>query len=91
MILCCSALAGDMVLDSRGEDFGRLEHIMLDVPSGRIAYAVLAYGGVFGIGERRVAIPWSALVLDAEQRCLVLGIDPEQLAASPGFVEDLQP
>ena len=88
MILGCSKLAGDKVLDASGEDLGRLEHIMLDVPSGRIAYAVLAYGGVYGIGERRVTIPWSALVLYAERRCFVLALDAEQLAAAPGFVEE---
>lgn len=88
MILGCGTLVGDMVLDSRGEDLGRLEHIMLELPSGRIAYAVLAYGGVFGFGERRVTIPWSALLLRADHRCFVLAMDPGELAALPGFAEE---
>lgn len=78
-------LEGDRVLNRHGEDLGEIQDIMLDVPSGRIAYAVLSFGGFLGIGDKLFAIPWSALTLDADRRCFVLDITKEQLQDAPGF------
>jgi sporulation protein YlmC with PRC-barrel domain len=84
-IMAASTLNGDKVYNMDGEDLGEIEDIMLDVRSGRIAYAVLAFGGVMGIGEKFFAIPWSALTLDADRECLVLDIEKERLKGAPGF------
>ena len=75
MIVSCSRLAGDYVVSHRGEDVGQIERIMIDVASGRVAHAVVACGGVYGIGERHYAIPWSAFRLDTERRRLVLAVE----------------
>ncbi len=56
-----NTLIGDDVYNDQDEDLGDMKEIMLDIGSGRIAYAVLAFGGVFGIGEKLFAVPWSAL------------------------------
>ena len=52
MIVSCARLAGRVIVNPSGEDVGQVERIMIDVPSGRIAYAVVAYGGVLGLGHR---------------------------------------
>ena len=83
MIVSCARLAGDPVVDARGEDVGQLERIMIDVATGRIAYAVVACGGVLGIGQRLCAVPWKQLRLDPQRRCLVLASDPEKLERVP--------
>jgi hypothetical protein len=70
---------------------GEIQDIMLDVPSGRIAYAVLSFGGVLGIGDKLFAIPWSALILDADCGCFVLDIDKDELRNAPGFDKDHWP
>ena len=72
MIASSARLAGEVVVDHHGEDVGRLERVMIDVASGRVAYVVLACGGVFGIGEHHYAVAWKDLRLDPERRCLVL-------------------
>jgi len=90
-VMSCGTLSGDAVIDARGDDIGRLEHVMLDVPSGRIAYGVLGRGGVFGIGEKLFAIPWDAFTLDAARRCFVLDVDRERLEKAPGFDRDHWP
>jgi len=84
-VMAARTLTGNKVYNAQGEDIGEIEDIMLDVPSGRIAYAVLSFGGVLGIGEKFFAIPWSALVLDATRECFVLDIDKERLKDAPGF------
>lgn len=84
-VMAARTLTGDKVYNALGEDLGTIEDIMLDVKGGRIAYAVLSFGGVLGMGEKYFAIPWSALTLDADRECFVLDIDRDKLKNAPGF------
>ena len=90
-VMSAETLAGDSVVNAQGEDLGTLEHIMIDVPSGTIAYGVLACGGVFGVREKLFAIPWSALALDARRKCFVLEVSRQRLEGAPGFDRDHWP
>lgn len=81
----CGTLTGDPVVNGDGVELGVLEHLMLDVAAGRIAYAVVARGGVLGIGERLYAIPWPLLRRDAGTCCFVADLEPEALDAAPSF------
>lgn len=90
-VMACDTLAGDAVVNSKGERLGTLAHIMLDVPSGRVAYAVVARGGVMGLGERLHAVPWAALALDAARHRFVLDVEPERMDSAPGFDRDHWP
>lgn len=90
-LMSAGTLVGDEVANHDGEKLGRIEEIMLDVPRGRIAYAVLASGGFLGFGDKYFAIPWNALTLDAENKCLRLDIDKARLEQAPGFDKDHWP
>ena len=90
-VMAADTLEGDKVLNLQGENLGDIKDIMLDVKSGRIAYAVLSSGGFLGIGDRLFAIPWGALTLDADRKCFVLDVDKEKLKAAPGFDKDHWP
>jgi hypothetical protein len=91
LVMSSTGLAGDRILDRRGEELGLLEHIMIDVASGRVAYGVLARGGVFGLGAKLFAIPWQALTLDAARQCFVLDVERERLDRARGFDRDRWP
>jgi sporulation protein YlmC with PRC-barrel domain len=90
-IMAADTLEGDEVVNAKGEDLGNIKDIMIDVPSGRVAYAVLSSGGFLGIGDKLFAIPWSALTLDADRKCFVLDVDKEKLKNAPGFDKDHWP
>lgn len=90
-VMDAATLQGDNVVNANGDSLGKIEAIMLDVTSGRIAYAVLSFGGVFGIGTKLFAIPWSALTLDAAAKRFVLNAGKEQLENAPGFDKDHWP
>lgn len=90
-IMAADTLEGDDVKNREGEDLGTIEHVMLDVPSGRIAYAVLSFGGFLGMGDKLFAIPWSALELDTEDKCFILDATEESLKNAPGFDKDHWP
>jgi len=90
-VLAASTLKGDTVRNGAGEDLGKVSEIMLDIPSGRVAYAVLSFGGVLGIGDKLFAVPWSALTVDEDEKCFILDVDKRTLEAAPGFEKDNWP
>ncbi|MXN75323.1 PRC-barrel domain containing protein [Burkholderia sp. 4701] len=90
-VMAANTLEGDKVLTTDGDDVGKIKEIMLDVSSGRIAYAVLSSGGVLGIGDKLLAIPWSALTLDTERKCFLLSVSSERIRSAPGFDKDHWP
>jgi sporulation protein YlmC with PRC-barrel domain len=90
-VLAASTLAGDSVRNSAAEDLGKVDELMIDIPSGRIAYAVLSFGGILGMGNKLFAVPWSALKVDEDEKCFVLDLDKKTLENAPGFDKDNWP
>ena len=90
-VLSASTLEGDSVRNSAGESLGKVDEIMIDIPSGRIAYVVLSFGGVLGLGNKLFAIPWSAITVDEDKKCLILDVDKQTLENAPGFEKDAWP
>lgn len=90
-VMAAETLQGDDVINLQGEKLGSIEDIMLDVQGGRIAYAVLSFGGILGMGDKLFAIPWSALTLDTDRKCFVLDLPKDRLQNAPGFDKDHWP
>jgi sporulation protein YlmC with PRC-barrel domain len=90
-IMAASTLEGNSVVNGQGVDLGTIKEIMIDVPNGSVAYAVLSFGGLLGLGDKLYAIPWAALTLDTDNKCFILDIDAERLEAAPGFDKDHWP
>ncbi len=90
-VLAASTMAGDSVRNSAGDDLGSVNELMIDIPGGKIAYAVLSFGGVLGIGDKLFAVPWSALTVDEDEKCFILDVDKSVLENAPGFDKDNWP
>lgn len=90
-VMAADTLEDNEVVNQAGEQLGTIQHIMLEVSSGRVAYAVLSSGGFLGIGNKLFAIPWHALTLDTDNKCFVLDVSKERLEQAPGFDEDQWP
>ncbi|HKD05485.1 MAG TPA: PRC-barrel domain-containing protein [Bryobacteraceae bacterium] len=84
-VLSASTLKGDHVRNAAGEQLGSIDQIMIDVASGRVAYAVLSFGGFLGIGDKLFAVPWQALKIDEGEHEFVLDVSRETLEKAPGF------
>ena len=80
-----SAMIGREVKDAAGEKLGKIEDFVLDLESGRIAYAVLSFGGFLHIGNKLFAIPPRALNFDAGGGDFVVNADKNILKNAPGF------
>ena len=91
IVMSASTLEGNNVVNRANESLGEVKEIMLDVPSGRIAYAVMTSGGFLGLGDRLFAIPFSALTLDTEEKQFILDVSKDRLKDAPGFDKDHWP
>lgn len=90
-VMDADTLIGNDVVNAENDKLGTIEAIMLDVGRGRVAYAVLGFGGFLGIGEKLFAVPWQALILDADRKCFVLNVPKDRLERAPGFDKDHWP
>jgi sporulation protein YlmC with PRC-barrel domain len=90
-VMAASTLAGDKVRNEAGEDLGKIDEIMIDIPTGRVAYAVISFGGFMRMGNKLFAIPWSALAVDEDEKCFILDVDRQTLETAPGFDKDNWP
>jgi sporulation protein YlmC with PRC-barrel domain len=86
-----TTLDGAKVITSDGEDTGKISDFVLDVRGGRIAYAILSSSEFRGMGHTLYAIPWSALTLDADEKCFRLDITADRIKNAPGFDKDHWP
>jgi sporulation protein YlmC with PRC-barrel domain len=73
------------VKSPQGEDLGRIEEVMIDMEVGRVAYAVLSFGGFLGLGNKWVPVPWDAVALRPAEKVLLLTIDKDKLQKAPNF------
>ncbi len=87
----CSTLAGDSVRNATGEDLGEIEDVMVDLDTGRIAYAVLSFGGIVGMGDKLFAIPWEALQISRDEHKFILDVSKDMLKKAPCFDKDNWP
>jgi hypothetical protein len=78
-ILCKSSITND-----HGESLGKVEMLMVDLETGKIAYAILAFGG-FPNRTKLLAVPWELLNFSHHDKKLILNIPKELLVKSPGY------
>jgi hypothetical protein len=90
-LISASKVTGTNVYNTEGEHLGVVHDIMLDKLSGKIAYALMSFGGFLGMGERYHPLPWAALKYDTLQGGYVVGIPIEQLKGAPTLGGDEGP
>ena len=89
--LSASTIIGDPVHNAMDENLGKIEDLMIDLSSGRIAYAVLSFGGFLGMGNKLFAVPFRAMKVDTERHAFVLDVPKDRLKDAPGFDKDNWP
>ena len=78
---------GTAVFGADNERIGEIKRVMIDKISGKVAYAVLSFGGFLGIGEDYYPVPWPALKYDTHLGGYVTGMTQRQLDAAPKYNE----
>jgi len=86
-----SSLEGDEVKNAEGENLGHVKDIMIDTDNNRVAYFVLSFGGMLGMGDKLFAIPPEAIRMDKSAECFVLNVEKERLKKAKSFDKDNWP
>ncbi|MBV9735943.1 MAG: PRC-barrel domain-containing protein [Acidisphaera sp.] len=87
-LIAGSKVSSTSVYNAQGESLGSIEDVMIDKRSGRIAYAVLNFGGFLGIGGRHHPLPWSTLKYDTSLGGYVVNLDRRTLEGAPSYASD---
>jgi sporulation protein YlmC with PRC-barrel domain len=86
-----SVIIGTKVVNPEGDSLGDIKEVVIDPRSGRVAYAVVSFGGFLSMGEKLFAIPFSAFEYNVSENDYVLDVSKERLKAAPGFDPDHWP
>jgi len=79
---------GTTVYDPSGTNIGSIKRLMIEKVSGKVAYAIMSFGGFLGMGEDEHTIPWSKLTYDTSRGGYRTDITEEQLRGAPTFTRD---
>jgi sporulation protein YlmC with PRC-barrel domain len=87
-LIAANQVQGTTVYNMAQEKLGSVEDVMIDKASGRIAYAVLSFGGFLGIGDRYYPLPWEKLTYNTELGGYVVDVDRDTLEGAPSFTDE---
>lgn len=90
-VMSARSLAGDAVVNLKGESVGDIKDVMIDMRTGKVSYAVLSFGSILGMGAKLFAVPWAALKIDGPKKQFVLNVAKDRLDDAPGFDKDHWP
>ncbi len=84
-LIAADKVEGTEVRNRGGEKLGTIENVMIDKRSGKVAYAVMSFGGFLGMGDKHHALPWGVLKYDTDQSGYVVDLDKRTLEGAPVF------
>jgi hypothetical protein len=84
-LIAADKVEGTAVRNTAGDDLGTIDNVMIDKLTGKVAYAVMSFGGFLGIGNKYHAMPWAALKYDKTLGSYVVDMDKRQLQGAPTF------
>jgi sporulation protein YlmC with PRC-barrel domain len=79
---------GTNVYRSNGEKVGAIERIMIDKRSGKVAYAIMSFGGFLGLGHEHYPVPWARLTYNTSLGGYELNISDAELKGAPKYSEN---
>jgi PRC-barrel domain protein len=76
---------GTAVYGADDGKIGSVQRVMIDKMSGKVAYAVVSFGGFLGMGEDYYPVPWPSLKYDTRLGGYRVGITEDQLKGAPKY------
>jgi sporulation protein YlmC with PRC-barrel domain len=84
-LIASDKVEGTEVYRSNGDHVGEIQRVMIEKRSGKVAYAVMSFGGFLGMGEEYYPLPWSLLTYNERLGGYEVNISEEQLRGAPKF------
>lgn len=87
-LISSEKVEGTAVMNRQGEKIGSIESVMIEKRSGKVAYAVMSFGGFLGIGDQHHPVPWNALKYDTGVGGYVIDADKSRLQGAPTYAAE---
>jgi hypothetical protein len=87
-IIAASRVEGTAVYNTAGEKLGTVSDVMLDKISGKVAFALMSFGGFLGVGSKMHPLPWSVMRYDSDRGGYVVNLDKNTLMEAPTVERD---
>jgi hypothetical protein len=87
-LIASDRVEGTKVYGADGKHIGHIERVILEKRGGRVAYAVLSFGGFLGMGEDHYPLPWEKLRYDEQLDGYRLDLTKEQIEGAPRFADE---
>jgi sporulation protein YlmC with PRC-barrel domain len=81
------AIIGTKIEDAQGKSLGKVEELLIDPKTGKVDQVVVGLGGMMGVGEKKVVVPWSDMKMQAlhEGKRAVITMDRSRLESAPTY------
>jgi hypothetical protein len=84
-LIASDKVEGTAVYNRQGEKLGSVYNFMVDKYTGKVAYAVMSFGGFLGIGDSYHPLPWESLDYDTSMGGYVVDLDQSKLEGAPTY------
>lgn len=82
-LIASDKVEGTPVRRTNGDKVGTIERLMIDKRSGKVAYAVMSFGGFMGLGEDYYTLPWGTLNYNTTLDAYEVNLNDDQLRGAP--------
>ena len=76
---------GTNVYGADKSKIGEIDRVMIDKITGKVAYAVMSFGGFLGMGEDYYPVPWPMLKYDTNLGGYRVGLTRDLLDRAPRY------
>jgi hypothetical protein len=87
-LISSARVEGTPIYDRSGSKLGAVHSVMIHKVSGRVAYALLSFGGFLGVPSRVHPIPWEKLTYDTQRQGYVVDLTRDALEQAPTLSVD---
>jgi sporulation protein YlmC with PRC-barrel domain len=84
-LIASNKVEGTAVYNRSGERLGEVYNFMVGKRSGKVAYAVMSFGGFLGIGGTYHPLPWDVLTYDTKVGGYLVDVDKNSLQGAPSY------
>jgi hypothetical protein len=84
-LIASDRVEGTAVRRSDGKKIGDIQRLMIDKLSGKVAYAVLHFGGFLGIGDKHLPVPWQLMRYNPSLEAYEINLSDDELAKAPSY------
>ena len=88
MLISSDRVEGTAVYNRQGNRLATVSSLMINKVSGQVEYAILAFGGLFGLGSNHYPLPWGKLDYDQERHGYVVDLTRDQMEGAPSHAAE---